>query len=140
MVILLDLFNTLVHGGDADRETVGRAMAADLRVDPDRYVRLFVDTWRERVTGELGDLPTTVRVLAERLGGRPSPEGIEKAVTRRLDLTRELLRPSTGTLAALDGLRARGHRLGLVSNCTVETPAAWSGTPLAARFDATAFS
>jgi putative hydrolase of the HAD superfamily len=140
MVILLDLFNTLVPGGDRNRAAVTRAMAGDLGVDPDRYVRLFFETWPERVTGELGDLPATVRILAERLGGNPSEAEVDKAVARRLDLTRQLLRPTATTLTALDALRAKGHRLGLVSNCTSETPAAWALTPLAVRLDSVTFS
>jgi putative hydrolase of the HAD superfamily len=140
MAILFDLFNTLVPGGNADRAAVGRAMAADLCVDPDAFNELFVGTWRERITGELGDLPATLRTLAARLGGHPSADGVSRAVTRRLALTARLLRPGAGTLATLDALRAAGHRLGLVTNCTVETPALWSRTPLAPRLDATAFS
>jgi putative hydrolase of the HAD superfamily len=140
VVILLDLFNTLVPGGDADRDAVSRAMAGDLGVDPDDFIALVVRTWRERVTGELGDLPTTVRWLAGRLGGQPSEDGLARAVARRLELTRNLLRPSAGTVAALEGLRAQGYRLGLVSNCTVETPAAWGRTPFAGLLDAAAFS
>jgi putative hydrolase of the HAD superfamily len=140
VVILLDLFSTLVHGGDEDREKVGREMAADLGVDADEFNRLWVATWRDRMTGALGDLAATLRTLAGRLGGQPTDAQVDRAVARRLVLTERLLRPDPGTLAALDGLRERGYRLGLVSNCTAEVPAAWAATPLAGRFAATAFS
>jgi putative hydrolase of the HAD superfamily len=140
VVILLDLFNTLVPDGDAERAAVSRAMAGDLGVDPDEFAALVVRTWPERITGELGDLPATVRWLADRLGGQPSEAGVARAVARRLELTRNLLRPDTGTLAALDGLRTAGYRLGLVSNCTVEVPAAWGRTPLAGLLDTATFS
>jgi putative hydrolase of the HAD superfamily len=140
VVILFDLFNTLVPGGDAERMAVGRATAVDLGVDPDGFVGLFVRTWRERITGELGDLPAMLRTLATRLGGNPTDDGVARAVARRLTLTERLLRPGARTLATLDALRAEGHHLGLVTNCTVETPDLWSRTPLASRLDATAFS
>ena len=51
-----------------------------------------------------------------------------------------LLWPSPATLEPLDTLRAAGWRLGLVSNCTAETPELWKRTPLATRFDAVGFS
>ena len=140
MAILFDLFNTLVPGGEADRVALAQLIAVDLGVDPDGFHRLFLATWPERSTGELGDLPTTLRTLAARLGGDPTPAGVRRAVDRRLALTRGLLASDTGTVEALDALRTRGHRLGLVTNCTVETPGLWAASPLAPRLDATAFS
>ena len=140
MVILFDLFNTLVPGGDPEREAVGVAMAADLGVDPHEFNRLWWDTWPQRLSGVLGDLPATLRTLAARLGGYPGEDGVARAAARRMAMTQRLLRPDDGTLAVLDALRGNGYRLGLVSNCTVETPTVWTRTALAARLDATAFS
>jgi putative hydrolase of the HAD superfamily len=141
VVILFDLFNTLIPGGDdGTREAVGAEMAADLGVPPAAFARLSFDTWPERSTGALGDLPTMLRTLALRLGVTPSPEGVRRAAARRLAMTDRLLRTDPDTVQVLDTLRARGHRLGLVSNCTVEVPDAWAGVPLSKRMDATAFS
>jgi putative hydrolase of the HAD superfamily len=140
VVILFDLYNTLVPSRDTNREAVTRAMGADLGVDPDAYQRLFLTLWRERLTGAFGDLHSTVRTLARRLGAEPSEAAVNLAVSRRAELTRSLIQPSAQTLHVLDELRGRGHRLGLVSNCTVETTAVWPDTPLAARFDTAIFS
>jgi putative hydrolase of the HAD superfamily len=138
--VLLDLFNTIVAGGDAERDAVTAAMARDLDVDPAVFTRLHHETWPQRSTGTLGDLPSTVRSLAVRAGGAPNDSAVRLACARRMDLTRRLLWPRSQTLAALDAIRAAGWPTGLVSNTTSEVPAMWKSTPLAVRFDTVAFS
>jgi putative hydrolase of the HAD superfamily len=51
-----------------------------------------------------------------------------------------VLWPSPGVLSVLDGLRAAGHPLGLVTNCSTETVTLWREQPLAPRFDVAGFS
>src|SRR6185369_13855930 len=110
--ILFDLYDTLVAAGSAaERDAVSRAMGTDLGIDPDRFAAEYEQTRALRFVGALGDLESTVRAIAVRL-----------AATRRLMLTRRLLWPSAATLTALDQLRRGGWRLGLVSNCSSETP------------------
>jgi putative hydrolase of the HAD superfamily len=138
--VLLDLFNTVIAGGDAERDAVTAAMARDLGVDPAVFVRLHRETWPQRSRGTLGDLESTVRNLAVRAGGAPSDAGVRLACARRIDMTRRLLWPRSQTLAALDEIRAGGWQLGLVSNATGDVAELWKSTPLAARFDTVAFS
>jgi putative hydrolase of the HAD superfamily len=138
---VFDLYNTLVAGSGRDRRRgVARQMGADLGVDPDRFADLMEMSTAERFVGALGDLATTVAAVAVRAGGRPVPAAVRLACTRRMHLARSLLWPSAPTLAALDALRGNGWRLGLISNCSIETPMLWAQTPLAARFGAVAFS
>jgi putative hydrolase of the HAD superfamily len=138
--ILFDLYDTLVGPQLGQRREVSRSMGADLGVDPDRYADEFAASYPLRIVGALGDLESTVRAVAVRVGGTPSPASVRLAATRRIALTRELLWPSAATLTALDELRDNGWRLGLVSNCSAETPELWKRTPLASRFDAVGFS
>jgi putative hydrolase of the HAD superfamily len=139
--VLFDLYNTLVPGGtDTERRAVGRAMGSDLGVDPDRYADLYHAAYPQRFLGAFGDLEATVRAIALQAGGDPPPSAVRLAAARRLTLTRRLLWPSGSTLATLDSLRAGGWKVGLVTNCTVETPELWKRTPLASRFDAIGFS
>ena len=121
--VLFDLYNTLVPGGtDTMRHETARLMGADLGIDPDTYADLYQRTYPERFVGAFGDLEATVRTLAAMAGGSPTPSGVRLAATRRMTMIRSLLWPSAATLATLDALRANGWRLGLVSNCTAETP------------------
>jgi putative hydrolase of the HAD superfamily len=139
--VLFDLYNTLVPGGTAEERTaVAAAMGTDLGVDSEIYVSLYQATYPQRILGTFGDLEATVRTLAIRAGATPTQAAVRLAATRRQTMIRKLLWPSAATLAALDALRANGWRLGLVTNCSAETPELWKRTPLASRFDAVGFS
>jgi len=139
--ILFDLYDTLVAAGSAaERDAVSRAMGTDLGIDPDHFAAEYEQTRPLRFVGALRDLESTVRAIAVRLGGSPAPSAVRLAATRRLMLTRRLLWPSAATLSALEALRRGGWRLGLVSNCSSETPELWKRTPLAGQFEAVGFS
>ena len=138
--VLLDLYNTLVSGGDADRDNLVRATARDLNVDPSTFVDLFHASWPDRLTGRLGSVEDTVRTLAVRAGAAPTTSGVRLAAARRRTFTRSQLWPSAATLGALTALRTAGWRLGVVTNCTIETAELWSTTPLSTHVDAAVFS
>lgn len=138
--VLFDLFNTLVPGGSrAERDAVSHAMAADLGVDPQAFVELYAATFDDRVRGRLGDLGETIRSLARRLGAEPTAYDVAAAAQRRLDFTLSL-HAGTWALPALRELRAEGYRIGLVTDCTAETPAIWPDSPLATYVETTSFS
>src|SRR5215475_6016286 len=140
--VLLDLYNTLVSSGhNQRRDEVNLAMGSDLGVDPpERFAAMFRQTYPQRFLGATGDLEATVRAVALMAGVTPTPAQVRLAAARRRALARDLLWPSPATLEALDALRAAGWRLGLVSNCSAETPELWKRTPFASRFDALGFS
>ena len=139
--VLIDLYNTLIDGGsDPRRSQVNTAMGVDVGADPERFAAMYRQTYPQRFLGATGDLESTVRAVAIAAGASPTAAQVRLAATRRRNLARELLWPSPETLAALDELRATGWRLGLVSNCSAETPEQWKRTPFATRFDALGFS
>lgn len=138
--MLFDLFNTLIPGGGpTERDAVSHAMAGDLGLDPVAFARLYNATYDERARGRLGDLHETIRALAKSLGTQPSDEQVAAAAQRRLDFTLSL-HGATWALPALKALRTAGYRLGLVSDCTAETPMLWSESPLAAYLEVMSFS
>jgi putative hydrolase of the HAD superfamily len=139
--VVFDLYDTLVPGGERTvRDSVSHAMAADLDVDPVALAQEIRASFDDRARGLLGDLTATITTLARRLGGDPSRAAVRAAAGRRMALHRSLLRPSTATLNVLDELRGDGYRLGLVSDCSAETPMLWAQTSLAGRIDAAVFS
>lgn len=139
--VLLDLYGTLVSGlGGVPRDATSRTIAGVLGVDPDRFAAAVRDSMVERFVRALGDTGETMRALAVRLGGDPSPDAVATAVKHRMALARDQLHAGPGVLDALDRLRAAGTRLALVTNCSTETPVIWPESPLAERFDATVFS
>ncbi|BCJ37812.1 hypothetical protein Athai_53150 [Actinocatenispora thailandica] len=139
--ILFDLFGTLVPGDTGvQRDEVSRRISAVLGVDPERFAAEVQASRKDRFAGHLGDLPETMRTLAERVGGRPSPAAVDSAVRQRLALARRQLHPAPGVLAALDALRGNGWRLALVTNCSAEVPMLWRETEFADRFELAVFS
>ncbi|MDH6464069.1 putative hydrolase of the HAD superfamily [Micromonospora sp. A200] len=137
--VIFDLFHTLVHGADDERDRVVGEMALMVGVAPAALVAAYHATWRERLVR--WDVEETVHILAGRLGGTPTDEQVTRAGGHRRDLARRLLDSvSTATLDVLDALRDDGHPLALISNATSETAEAWPQSPLARRFDVAVFS
>jgi putative hydrolase of the HAD superfamily len=137
--VIFDLFHTLVDGADGERNRVVGEMARIVGVEPTDLVQAYHDTWRERLVA--WDTEQTVRILAERLGGSPSDEQVGRAAELRRELSRRVLSAvAPGTVQVLDGLRASGWRLGLISNATAESAEAWPASPLATCLDAAIFS
>ena len=139
--LLVDLFSTLVPGGDAERDVVNQKMSEVLGVDSVAFMREFDARSYERFTGAYGDLPSTLRVIAQRTGVDPTDEQVREATSLRRKLSRRLLKAApAGTLNALAELRSAGWRIGLVSNITSETQLQWPDSPLPQYFETTAFS
>jgi putative hydrolase of the HAD superfamily len=139
--VIFDLYDTLVPGGArALRDGVSAAMAADLGVDPHAFAERVRASFDERARGRLGDLPSTIAVLAEHLGGQPSRPAIRAAERRRLELHRGLLQPAAETVSVLARLRDDGYKLGILSDTSAETPMLWPETALAGLVDAAVFS
>jgi putative hydrolase of the HAD superfamily len=137
--VIFDLFHTLVHGADEERDRVVGEMAGLVGVEPGALVSAYHDTWRERLIQ--WDAGETVRILARRLGADPAEEQVTRAAALRRDLAVKLLGSATpATLHVLDRLRASGARLALVSNATAETAEAWPECALATRLDVAVFS
>ncbi|MFG1913027.1 HAD family hydrolase [Kribbella sp. NPDC048928] len=139
--VIIDLFSTLIPGGQAERAAVHREMARIVGVDPDDLARAFDETLYERFSGAYGDLTSTLSALARRCGADPTAGQLRAAAELRSKLARQLVGAApAGTLDALAQLRAAGWRTGLVSNITSETMQQWPSSALAQYFDTTAFS
>ncbi len=138
--VVFDLFGTLISTTADDVFENRRLVAEDLGVDPDAYVRVRQETRERAETGRTGGAGETLAFFARQAGVKPRPDALRRAAQRWLDANRRWLSPERSTLEALDGLRAAGYRLGLLTNCGPAVESVWADSPLAARFDATAFS
>jgi putative hydrolase of the HAD superfamily len=138
--VLFDLFNTLTAGNDTGRAETTFAMGIELGVDPQKFVWEFARAWPDRMSGRLGDMPTQCRVIAGRLGGDPTDAQCEAAAELRYAFGRRSITPEPTTLALLDTLRAAGLRLGVISNCTVDSSRAFADSDIATRVDAAVLS
>jgi len=136
---IFDLFHTLVHGADDERDRVVGEMGTVVGVEPADLVRAYHESWRERLTQ--WDVEHTVRTLAGRCGGAPTDGQVAHAVSLRRALASRILETvGPSTLDVLRRLRTDGWRLGMISNATAEAAEAWPSSRLASLFDAVVFS
>ena len=115
-------------------------LAALFGVGPEALARALDESYPERATGALGDARQTLRALATRLGAQPTEDRLDEACRRRQAMQESLFRLRPEALPVIGQLRSRGLRIGLVSDCTSELPAAWPQLSLAAVVDAPVFS
>ena len=114
--------------------------AALLGLDAATWRRALEESWAERATGALGDLPATFRELARRCGAEPDEDALTAACRARRAAQRELFVFRPDALAILTEVRARGLKVGVLSDCTVELAEAWPGLPVARLVDARVLS
>src|SRR6266446_6041612 len=129
--VIFDLWDTLVEWPVADAEVLKERIAALVTVDPEEFERRWRDGYRASQTGPLAD---SYRAL-----GLPD-EHVESHVAARHEFARRALRLRPGARETMARLRERGIKIGLITVCSEEVPAAWPETELAGLFDAETFS
>ena len=115
-------------------------LAAVLDVAPGALAEALDVSYPERATGKLGDARQTLRTLAARLGADPPEDKLDEAWRMRQQIQASLMLLRPEALPVIRELRARGLRIGLVSDCTSELPSAWPRLPVAPLVDAPVFS
>lgn len=139
--VVFDFYGTLTPATtDAVWERHAAVVADALGVPPAGLTAALSESFPERISGALGDATQTLRTLATRLGARPSEEQVATAVRLRQQLQNTLFVPRPEALPSVGRLRARGLRIGLVSDCTTELVVAWPELALSASVDAAVFS
>jgi len=139
--VVFDLFITLTDWeAERCRPQFMDELAAALGADPLAFSSLMRETFTERVAGEFGDARSTFSTLAARLGCDLSPEDLDEVMALRHDQHRRTLAPRAGVLDAISYLRTAGYAIGVLTDCTAETPELWPSLPYAAVVDAVAFS
>jgi putative hydrolase of the HAD superfamily len=139
--VLFDLFGTLIapfrmrEHMDALREC-----AHQLGISFDDCHRYWGETFPRRARGEFASVTDNFNWIARQLGQRLAPQALTKAEAVYERFTTAGLVPVAGALETLAWLRARGLRLGLVSNCAPDIPRLWSTSVFAPYFDHCAFS
>jgi len=139
--VVFDLFITLTDWeAERCRPQFMDELAAALGADPTAFSSLMRETFTERVAGDLGGARSTFSTLAARLGCDLSPEDLDRVMALRHDQHRRTLTPRAGVLDAISDLRTAGYAIGVLTDCTAETPELWPSLPYAAVVDAVAFS
>jgi putative hydrolase of the HAD superfamily len=140
--VIFDLFGTLIANYDRDHylsvaEKMGEAAGAD-PVD-------FRATWRkcyvERLTGVFKSESENIRWVCEQLGHGPNDAQVENANQVYLEFAMPFLAaPRESAIELLEGLKSRGVRTGLLSDCGPWVPFHWSNSPFAELIDFPVYS
>jgi putative hydrolase of the HAD superfamily len=136
--VLFDFFGTLTEA--VTRGPAHAAIARRLGCDPADFARALDRSFLTRARGGLGSAEQALHTLARGLGGTPSPATLHAMADERVAAVRADTRLRPETVPVLRGLRARGLRLGLISDCGPELPDFLPGLPIAELLDATVFS
>jgi putative hydrolase of the HAD superfamily len=141
--VIFDLYGTLVGGYSyTDHERVVAQMAEILQApDPATFAHVFTyDTWIDRSTGRVPTIQANIEAIFHRLGWPYEPERVADVVRLRREFTAAALAPLPSAVEAVEVMRTRGYRTGLISDCAEETPLLWSQTPFAPLIEVTVFS
>ena len=139
--VIFDLFGTLVPGfARRDYLLVLEQMSSSLSVSSDDFNRIWFETARERNIGVIKSIEANMERVSNELGVRATDAGIRQAARIRVDFVRRIMQPRPDAVEVLSSLKSQGFKLGLISNCSPDTPIIWQDTPLAPLFDVTVFS
>ncbi len=129
--VIFDLWDTLVEWPASEANVLKQRLAELVAIDAEEFECRWRDGYRASQMGPLAD--------AYRALGVPD-EHIDVHVAARHEFARETLRLRAGARETLVRLRERGVKLGIISVCSEEVPAAWPESELAGLFDAETFS
>ncbi len=139
---MFDLFGTLVEGwSEATARLRSEQIAAALEVPAAAFLGVLETSYTERADGSLGPPREMLAKLCARIGEEPAPAALSRGAELRVQQFREVLTtPAPSTRELLLGLRRQGIRLGLISDCSAETPMVWPELEWARPIEAALFS
>jgi len=139
--VIFDLFGTLVDVfSRREYESTLAEMASVLTVPFDAFKRLWYETAYERNVGIIPLVEANIEYICKKLGVNMDDEKINLATRVRYEFVANTMKPRQDAVDVLSQLRSQGLKIGLISNCSPETPIIWEGTPFPPLFDATLFS
>jgi len=118
-----------------------RQMADAVGAPAEEFARLWSqDTRLMRWRGEFRTIEENLEYICRALGVSATAEAVARAACLRTEATPRWLTPREDAVDTLTRLKAAGHKIGLISDCTCETPARWPDTPFASLIDVPIFS
>ncbi|HEY98302.1 MAG TPA: HAD-IA family hydrolase [Dehalococcoidia bacterium] len=139
--VLFDLFGTLVDNFTmSEYSKILENMAAVLNAPAEGFARLWRGYFTQRVNGTHLTHEDSIRIICQDLDVAVTEEQSQHAADIRLEYTVLSLKPKPEAVQVLTRLRKQGLKLGLISDCSPETPKAWPGTAFTPYFDVTIFS
>lgn len=139
--VIFDLFGTLVDGFIyQEYQGVLEQMASILKIPFDAFRQLWHETAYERNIGTISTAEAHIEYICQKLGVSADDTKIRLANKIRYDFVANTIKPRQYAIEVLSYLQSQGIKVGLISNCSPETPLIWKDTPFAPLFDVTVFS
>lgn len=140
--VIFDLFGSLIYNlNETHYERVLHEMAAVLGVPATDFIEAWRHDFVERMMGCFGDEEGNIRHACEITGIQADDDAVTAAYRiRGCAFAASSFTPVNGAVETLAELRRRGLSLGLISDCSADTPALWQKTPLAEHIDVAIFS
>jgi len=140
--VVFDLFGTLVSTFSSSmHDIVLENMAKMLDVPNDAFAKLFdYDMRAAREMGDFASIEENIKIACKQLGVNPGTTTIEKAAIYRFDFMENALAPRKDAIQTMVQIRSKGHKIGLISDCSPEVPVLWSASPFAKIVDVPIFS
>jgi putative hydrolase of the HAD superfamily len=138
--VIFDLFGTLVDDFGSSAGQMNQELAAALGVPYEPFMQLWSQTLQMRAIGAFQTVEASIEHVCRAMEMQVGAEQIKSAVEIRLQYTRQALKPRPDAEATLAQLKHQGHKLGLLSNCSIEIPILWRETAFANLIDTPIFS
>jgi len=138
--VIFDLFGTLVDDFGSSAGQMNQELAAALGVPYEPFMQLWSQTLQMRAIGAFQTVEASIEHVCLAMEMQVGAEQIKKAVEIRLQYIRQALKPRPDAEATLAQLKHQGHKLGLLSNCSIEIPILWRETAFANLIDTPIFS
>ena len=139
--VIFDLYGTLVDNWPVERTNDMNAhLARMLGVPSEEYAAFARGSFEPRVRGDYATAEAYMEAGCGALGVSPTQDQLAAAARLRLDIARQMFTVRVDAAETLTTLKARGLKLGMISDCTWETPVVWAESALAPLFDEAVFS
>lgn len=110
-------------------------MASVLLSPAKDYSPLWSATAHKRSIGLINSIEANIQYICKELGILIDGVKIKPAIQIRYDFMAKTMRPQPDTLETLSYLKSRGFKIGLISNCSPETPVIWKDSPFLPLFE-----
>jgi putative hydrolase of the HAD superfamily len=139
--VIFDLFGTLVDNfSSSEYQQVLTEMSAVLGAPALAFSQLWRGSFSIRMNGTHKTHEESILYICSELSVKITESQLAQAAALRLDYTVRALKPRSDSLPTINRLKEMGYKVGLISDCSPETPAAWPRTPFNGIFDVTIFS
>jgi putative hydrolase of the HAD superfamily len=129
--VIFDLWDTLVEWPASEANVLKARVMKHAGLETDDFERRWRESYRASQTGPLAAVYRSLGVPDDHVDGH---------VAAAHAFARRVLRLRDGARDAIAELRRRGLKIGLITVCSEDVPAAWPETELAGLFDAETFS